>query len=288
MLMLLRFKFLLKTVILPPTGPLLLAVLGVFLLRRRPRLARACLVLGLGALWLLSTPVVCDALSAWAEHYPPLDLKSAAGAQAIVILGGGGERALAPEYGGPAAEPLLLERLSYGAYVARKTGLPILVTGFRTEAAAMQDTLMRNFDIEPRWVDGASFDTFENAGNSARLLGAGGIRRIILVTHSTHMWRAAHEFTDAGLQVIPAPMGMLAPREFGFLDYVPDVDALQRGVAALYELLGEPVRVFFAATHLRRHAGMEIHEPPRSTGGASPSQGWATLPAGAAYQPGSR
>ena len=113
-------------------------MLGVFLLGRRPRLARVCLILGLGSLWLLSTPVVCDALAAMAEHYPPLDLRSAAGAQAIVILGGGGERALAPEYGGPAAEPLLLERLSYGAYIARKTGLPILVTGFRTEAAAMQ------------------------------------------------------------------------------------------------------------------------------------------------------
>jgi uncharacterized SAM-binding protein YcdF (DUF218 family) len=253
MLILLRFKLLLKSAILPPTGPLLLAVLGVVLLRRRPRLARACLILGLGSLWLLSTPVVCNALSALAEHYPPLDLRSAAGAQAIVILGGGGERALAPEYGGPAAEPLLLERLSYGAYIARNTGLPILVTGYKIEAAAMRGTLLRNFGIDPRWVDGASFDTFQNAANSARLLEAEGIRRIILVTHATHMWRSVHEFTAAGLEVIPAPMGMLAPREFGFLDYVPDVDALQRGVAALYELLGEPVRVFFAATHLRRH-----------------------------------
>jgi uncharacterized SAM-binding protein YcdF (DUF218 family) len=251
--MLLRFKLLLKTVILPPTGPLLLAVLGVFLLKRRPRLACACLILGLGSLWLLSTPVVCDALTALAEHYPPLDLRSAAGAQAIVILGGGGERALAPEYGGPAAEPLLLERLSYGAYVARKTGLPVLVTGFKTEAAAMQGTLLRNFGIDPRWVDGASFDTFDNAGNSARLLEAVGIRRIILVTHATHMWRAVHEFTAAGLEVIPAPVGMLAPRERGILNYLPNADALQRGVAAIYELLGEPVRVFFAATHLRRH-----------------------------------
>jgi hypothetical protein len=62
-----------------------------------------------------------------------------------------------------------------------------------------------------------------------------------------------HEFTAAGLDVIPAPMGMLARREFGILDYLPDADALLRGVAAIYELLGEPVRVFFAATHLRRH-----------------------------------
>jgi uncharacterized SAM-binding protein YcdF (DUF218 family) len=253
MLMLLRFKLLLKSMILPPTGPLLLAVLGVFLLKRRPRLARACLMLGLGSLWLLSTPVVCDALTALAERYPALDLRSAAGAQAIVILGGGGERALAPEYGGPAAEPVMLERLSYGAYLARKTGLPILVTGFRIEAAAMQGTLLRNFGIDPRWVDGASFDTFENAGNSARLLEPAGIRRIILVTHATHMWRAAHEFAAAGLQVIPAPVGMLAPHERGIFDYLPNAEALLRSVAAVYELLGDPVRAFFAATHLRRH-----------------------------------
>ena len=253
MLTLLRFKLLLKSVILPPSGLLLLAILGLFLIKRRPRLGRACLVLAIGSLWLLSTPGVSDVLCGLAEHYPALDLRSAAGAQAIVILGGGGERALAPEYGGPAAEPLLLERLSYGAYLARKTGLPILVTGFKTEAAAMQGTLLRNFGIDPRWVDGSSFDTFENAGNSARLLKADGIRRIILVTHSTHMWRSVHEFTAAGLDVIPAPMGMLARREFGILDYLPDADALLRGVAAIYELLGEPVRVFFAATHLRRH-----------------------------------
>jgi uncharacterized SAM-binding protein YcdF (DUF218 family) len=253
MLMLLRFKLLLKTMILPPTGPLLLAVLGVLLLRRRPRLARVCLILGIGSLWLLSTPVVCDALTAMAEHYPPLDLRSAAGAQAIVILGGGGERALAPEYGGPAAEPLLLERLSYGAYLARKTGLPILVTGFKTEAAAMQGTLLRNFGIDPRWVDGAAFDTFSNAANSARLLEADGIRRIILVTHATHMWRSVHEFTAAGLEVIPAPMGMLARRDPGIFLYVPEVEALRRSCTAINELVGEPVRWFFDATHLRRH-----------------------------------
>ncbi len=78
---------------------------------------------GLASLWLLSTPIVSDALTGLVELYPPLDFRQAAQRQAIVILGGGGERALAPEYGGPAAEPLLLERLSYGAYVAKKTGL---------------------------------------------------------------------------------------------------------------------------------------------------------------------
>jgi uncharacterized SAM-binding protein YcdF (DUF218 family) len=253
MMLLLRLKTLLKGIILPPAGPLLLAIVGVLLIKRRPRLARTCLILGLGSLWLLSTPVVSDAVMRLAEHYPPLDLRSTAGAQAIVILGGGGFRVFAPEYGGPAAEPLMLDRLSYGAYIAGKTGLPILVTGFHLEAGAMRGTLARNFGVDPRWVDDQSYDTFENARNSVRLLQASGVRRVILVTHATHMWRSVHEFTAAGIEVVPAPAGARAQREFGTSRYVPNPDALLRAHGAIYELLGEPVRAFLAASHLRAH-----------------------------------
>jgi uncharacterized SAM-binding protein YcdF (DUF218 family) len=253
MLLLLQLKTLLKSLTLPPAGPLLLAMLGVFLIKRRPLLARTCLILGLGSLWLLSTPVVSDALAGLAEHYPPLDLRSAAAAQAIVILGGGGQRAFAPEYGGPAAEPVLLERLSYGAFIARKTGLPILVTGFHIEAVAMRDTLSRNFGIDARWVDDQAHDTFENARNSVRLLQADGIHRIVLVTHATHMWRSVHEFTASGVEVVPAPAGVLTVRDPGIWRYLPNSAALLRACFAINELLGEPVRVFLAAAHLRRH-----------------------------------
>lgn len=250
--MVLRLKTLLKTVILPPAGPLLLAFVGVFLIRRRPRLARACLVVGLGSLWLLATPLVSDAITGLVEYYPPLDLPAASGAQAIVVLGGGGQRRLAPEYGGPAAEPYLLERLSYGAYLAGKTGLPILVTGMGIEAAAMRATLQRNFSLEPRWVDANAYDTFENARNSVQLLKADGVQRIVLVTRASHMRRAVAEFRAAGVEVAPAPVGMLEVRDVNAMTYLPNPDALLRACSSINELLGEPMREFLAAAHLRR------------------------------------
>jgi uncharacterized SAM-binding protein YcdF (DUF218 family) len=250
---LLQLKTLLKDLILPPAGPLLVALLGLLLLKRRTQLARICLVAGIGSLWLLSTPIVSDALTRLVERYPPVNLPLAAGAQAIVILGGGGQRAWAPEYAGPAAEPLLLERLSYGAYLARMTGLPILLTGFSVEARAMRDTLKRNFGIDARWIDDQAFDTFQNARNSARLLDADGVRRVVLVTRATHMWRSVQEFSAAGLEVVPAPVGILARRDTGIFHFLPNADALHRSSAAIYEMLGEPVRLFLSATHLRRH-----------------------------------
>jgi uncharacterized SAM-binding protein YcdF (DUF218 family) len=251
--MVLRLKTLLKAVLLPPCGSLLLGIAGVVLIKSRPRLARACLIVGLGSLWLLATPVVSDALTRLSEYYPPLNLQAAAGAQAIVILGGGGQRAFAPEYGGPAADPFLLERLTYGAYLAHKTGLPVLVTGNGIEAVAMRDTLQRNFGIEPRWIDAKAYDTFENARNSVQLLKADGVQRIVLVTRASHMRRSVAEFSADGVDVAPAPVGILAPRDRGVLLYVPSADALQTACAALHELLGEPVRVFLAATNLRQH-----------------------------------
>jgi uncharacterized SAM-binding protein YcdF (DUF218 family) len=254
LLWLLQLKTLLRETFLPPSGPLLLALLGLLLLKVRPRLARILLLVGLASLWLMSTPIVADALTGLVERYPPLDLRRAGDRQAIVILGGGGQRAFAPEYGGPAAEPLLLERLSYGAYVAAQTGLPILVTGFLIEARAMHDSLLRNFGIETRWIDDQAYDTFQNARNTARILAAQNVHRIILVTRATHMRRAVQEFTAAGFDVVPAPAGMRAPRDSGVMEYIPSPDALLRSHAAIYELIGEPVRIFLSASHLRRQS----------------------------------
>jgi uncharacterized SAM-binding protein YcdF (DUF218 family) len=256
--MFITLKFLLRTLVLPPASPLVLAALGVWLLARRRtgdagrRAGLALALASLAALWALATPVVADALTRLAQRYAALGPGAPVRGQAIVILSGGAER-MAPEYGGWAVGLEALERVSYGAYVARRTGLPVLVSGSAREALAMRATLARDFGITARWVNGESRDTFDDAQLSARLLKADGIARIVLVTSATHEWRAAKEFESAGLAVEPAPVHVWAPQPRELRDYLPDAVALLQSREALYEILGNPVRQLLAATHLRRH-----------------------------------
>jgi uncharacterized SAM-binding protein YcdF (DUF218 family) len=252
-------KTLLRTLVLPPAGPLIFAVLGALLARLAAsravrRAGWGLLAVSLAALWLIATPAVADLLEPLAQRCPALNLAQPVNAQAIVILGGGELRMGAPEYGGPAADEELLERVSYGAYLAHHTGLPVLVSGTSHETLAMQATLARNFGVAVRWVEGESRDTFQNAKFSAQLLRGEHVHRILLVTSANHEWRAAHEFTSAGFEVVPAPAGSWVPPPTSVSLYVPSAIGLQRSAEALYELLGDRVRRFFAASDLRRQA----------------------------------
>lgn len=244
-------KAVLRSLLLPPASPLILALLGALLLRRHRRLGGTLVAVGFISLWLFSTPIVAAAMWRLAERYPALDLSKPIRAQAIVIIGGGGQRQFAPEYQGPAADDILLERLSLGAYIAHRTGLPILVSGAPSEAPIMAVSLTRDFGVNPRWLEDRSRDTYENARFSARILRAQGIQHVILVTSSAHLWRAAHEFQEAGLDVMPAPSGVSAPREITAMRLVPSAAALSRSSAAVYELIGEPVRWIQSALGVR-------------------------------------
>ena len=176
---------------------------------------------------------------------------------------------MAPEYGGPALEGPALARVNYAAFLAHRTSLPVAVSGSPDEAQAMSTVLSRDFGITVRWGENESGDTYENARFSARLLQSAGIHRILLVTDSTHEWRAAHEFMGAGFDVVPAPVGGAVPRAHGLARFIPHEQGLSRSSFALYEMIGEAVREFMAATHLRRQPALAGSESP--TGGAVPS-----------------
>lgn len=247
------FKDLARTLVLPPLGLLILAVLGAILIAlHRRRSGWSCLIIGLGLLWMLSTPLVADELTLLSEVYPAYNPAKPTDAQAIVILGGGDGRAHAPEYGGPATSLELLERLNYGAWLSRITHLPILVTSDPGNAWTMVVSLNRDFQVAPRWVDSRAHDTFDNARNSAAILRVAGVHSILLVTSSTHMLRATREFLATGLQVTPAPVHVIGPRSYSALDYFPAAEAMLYSNRAVYELLGEPVRELLVVLHLRR------------------------------------
>ena len=240
-------KAVLKALVLPPTGPLLVAAVGVALMRRAPRLGRALAAAGVAVLLVLSMPAVAEFLVGLVDTSTPFDSEAAKSAKAVVILGGG-IRHNAPEYGGDTLATLTLERVRYGARVARLTGLPILVSGGTVlkgepEAILMANALKDEFGIPARWVEPLSRTTHENAVRTAAQLKRDGIDRIVLVTHVFDTRRAIAEFEAQGLSVVIAPTGGSGGGEGVILDYMPSMLGLTRSYYATYELLANLVRV---------------------------------------------
>ncbi len=238
-------KKILAALILPPTGPVLLALFGLWLSRRKSRRWQyAGLMLAttsLLALVALAMPAVGRALMPAAAPQAPISAEALRRAQAIVILSGGNYYA-APEYGGDTVGSASLVRVRYGARLARETGLPVLVTsgsphGGRAEADAMREVLEKEFGVKVRWTETASRDTAENAALSAPLLKANGVSRIALVTHASHMPRSAELFRREGIEVLPAPTGFRTASPSAIEDYLPRNP--RPAQEALHEHLGQ-------------------------------------------------
>lgn len=236
-------KDLLVILLLPPgNGLLLICLAGLF---RRRRWAFGLAAIGTALLILQSLPPVAGALMASLEARAGPVLADVQGARAIVVLGGGLQTE-APEYGGDTAAARTLLRLRYGALLAHRYDLPLLVSGgrpdkaTRTEAAVMAEMLAKEFAVQVRWQEAQSRNTAENARFSAAILRDAGIRRVVLVTQAFHMPRAVRLFEAAGIEVVPAPTNFATASHspLGSLDFLPRVSAMQNSYYALHEWLG--------------------------------------------------
>jgi uncharacterized SAM-binding protein YcdF (DUF218 family) len=239
-----------KLLILPPAGPILVVLVGVAMLPRYPQRGRRLATFGVVTLLLLSLPIVAALLIRALDRAPVFDLSQAANAQAIVILGGG-TRDYAPEFGGVTLNTLTLERVRYGARLARNTGLPVLVSGGSVagrppEALLMRSALTQEYGVPVRWVETSSRNTHENAVESSRILKASGIARVILVVHSFDVARVRAEFAAAGVTGIPAATYMPSPHASRFSDFLPSPAGLQSSYYALYEMMA---MALFYVTH---------------------------------------
>lgn len=148
---------------------------------------------------------------------------------------------------------MTLERVRYGALVARQTKLPVLVSGGpgyggAEEAVLMKRALEDEFGVAVKWMESRSRDTRTNALYSAATLLPQGVTRVVLVAHGFDMPRAMAEFAAAGLRVTPAPTVVATDPVFDHpLEWLPSMGALYGSYYALYELLAEAVRRLRAA-----------------------------------------
>jgi uncharacterized SAM-binding protein YcdF (DUF218 family) len=212
-------------------------------LLRKPRLAARLAVASLVLLALLSVPVVGGFSLQALEIAPALDLNNPPSAEAIVVLGGG-RRIGSPEYGGDSVNAFTLERLRYAAWLHRRTGRPILVTGgapgggCTPEGILMTQTLGQDFKTPVKWQENRALTTWDNARNSATLLKQDGIKRIYLVSHAWHLRRAVPLFEKEGLEVVPAGTGFSSSDSNDIFDWIPNTRAYTESYLALHEWLG--------------------------------------------------
>jgi uncharacterized SAM-binding protein YcdF (DUF218 family) len=228
---------------IPPLSLFLLAGLGRVVGGRKPRVGRWLVGSAALILFLLCLPIVGDPLLRSLETPSEAVLADAGDADAIIVLSADIARE-APEYGGASVGALTLVRLRYGAYLAHRFNLPLLVTGGKIGDSGpplgplMAAVLKDEFGVTVRWVEDRSRTTYENAKFSVPMLKADGIRSALLVTHSWHMPRSLLAFTQAGFAVRPAPTDFTPPFEGRIDEFIPSAHAFQNSAFAIHEWIG--------------------------------------------------
>lgn len=249
------WKPVLTALLLPPVPFLLLMLIGARLIVARRGLGWMLVLLGAALVWLGSCTGSARLLAQVALHPPPAltaeqlrALRAPTGTTAIIVLGGGMEP-FAPEYGAANLQQHSLERLRYGIWLSRETGLPLAFSGgvgwaqpgAVPEARIAARIATNEFGRPLKWVEDQSRDTRENAARSVALLRAAGVRHIVLVTHGWHMPRALRAFkaaAGADIRIDAAPMGLARDTETPVLTWMPTTKGITDVRHVLREVLG--------------------------------------------------
>jgi uncharacterized SAM-binding protein YcdF (DUF218 family) len=228
--------------LVPPLNCLAVACAGAVFCRRR--LGRIAVFAGLAGLLLFSLPAVSMSLLWSLEQGLPTTPPATDPPGAIVILSGDYNRIERDGHDTAMVGRMTLERERAGVLLARRTGLPILVTGGVMDdgdpslADMMSQSLTEDFLLPPRWTEGRSMDTWENAKFSAAILRKAGIHSVYLVTHGWHMKRSLIAFRAAGLLATAAPVPLDSPPGLHWGILAPRVSAWTQSYYALHEWIG--------------------------------------------------
>ncbi len=251
------WKPLLTTLVLPPFPFLLTMLLGARWLRTRRGLGWFLILFSVAGLWLTAT----EGVARWAQpllltkapvitkdRIAELKVEAKTTRMAIVVLGSGAEK-FAPEYNEANLTGPSLERLRYGLWLGRQTGIPVAFTGgsgwAATEGPSEAEVAARiaaaDFKQPLKWVEIQSRDTAENAARTVPILQSAGVQKLLVVTHGWHIPRAMtafKKFGGASMSMEAAPMGLARIDEVGPLDWMPSTHGFRRNRQVLHEWLG--------------------------------------------------
>ena len=238
------------TLVLPLNLSILLGLVALVMARRRwGGLAAGFGLLALSILVVASLPPVGDSLVLSLERgHPPADPAAAPEAGAIVVLGGSLATGVPPRQGPELVDSS--DRVLHASRLWRAGKAPFVVASGgrlpwsaapRSEAAEMAGLLVEwGVPREAILLEERGRTTSENAVETAKLLRARGVRRVLLVTSSIHMRRALVSFQAEQLETLPSPCDALVAGSgtYGAVDWIPSPEALGRTHRALRELLG--------------------------------------------------
>ncbi len=237
---------LIEAFLLPPGLFVLVGIISLALCSRWT--GRLLFVLNLSALYLLSTPVVGTYLMSSMERSKVVSEAEIRAFQPQVILVPlGGRKTQAPEYGGQTVDSLSLERLRYGAYLHRRTGLPILLSeGPRgapepTTVELGRRVLEQEFQLPMAALETGAGSGQERALPRKTLPERIGDRRVLVVTHAWHMKRTSERLRAQGLDVLEAPTVITLPitNARNPKHWVPRLWALELSERSMRERMGE-------------------------------------------------
>ena len=231
--------------LIPPNLFVLLAMVGVILAWRWRRTGLVLATAAMACLYITSTPLAAFGLIRSAEALAGIipSLPAPAPPAAIVVLSGDFRHsniAGAKDMVGP----VTLARLAEAASEARRTGLPILVSGGRVADAdapladMMAEALESDFRLSARWREDRSTTTYQNALYSAEMLRRAGIPAALVVTNRWHMARALWSFRAVGYPVVAAPTASGRRLRLRLASFLPQIPALLDSYYALHELIG--------------------------------------------------
>jgi uncharacterized SAM-binding protein YcdF (DUF218 family) len=250
------WKPVLTALLLPPVPLLVLLLIGARLILPRRGLGWFVIILSVALLWFSNCAGTAQVLSQFVLHPPAAlssdrikELKAQSKESTAILVLGGGLEPFAPEYGVSNLNSYSLERLRYGLWLSRETGLPVGFSGGigwgqvdgTPEARVASQVAAAEFGRPLKWIEENSRDTRENAARSVPLMRKTGIKHIVLVTHGWHMPRSMAAFEAAAggdIRIEAAPMGLAQRTGLQALEWIPTTEGTQRVRAVLRELLG--------------------------------------------------